>query len=58
MHAQTLGSILSTTKHQQESWVSEMAQWVKGLGSKPDNLGSNLEIHTVEKENIFLQVVL
>lgn len=31
-----------------------MAQWVKGLATKPENLSSNLRSHKVEEENRLL----
>lgn len=38
--------------------AEDVAQWVKTLTSKPDDLSSNLETFMKEGENWLLQVVL
>lgn len=38
--------------------VSMMAQWVKALDAKPDDLSSVPGIHIIEGENQLLEVVL
>lgn len=40
------------------SWTNEMTHQVKALSVKPKDLSSNLKTQTVQKENLFLQVLL
>lgn len=36
---------------ERKSWASEMAQQVKALAAKPEDLGSNPETHVVSRED-------
>jgi hypothetical protein len=41
-----------------QNWVNEMAQWVKGLAAKPEELCLDLKTHRMEGKKWFLQLVL
>lgn len=51
---------MSVSKLSQKSYkrASEMAQWVRVLVTKPDDLSSILGIQVMKRDNQFLQIVL
>lgn len=57
LHTQQLCKKVNINK-QNQSWASGMAQQVKELSVKSDNLSSILRPHMLEGENQFLEAAL